>query len=34
MIKNFLLLMHQPLDNVELNEKTFNDYGYVYVIKR
>ena len=27
MIANFLLLMHQPLDNVELNEKTFRDRG-------
>ena len=28
MIKNFQLLIHQVLDSVELNEKTFRDRGY------
>ena len=27
MIKNFQLLIHQVLDSVELNEKTFRDHG-------
>ena len=27
MIKNFQLLIHQVLDSVELNEKTFRDCG-------
>ena len=27
MIKNFQLLIHQVLDSVELNEKTFRDRG-------
>ena len=27
MIKNFQLLIHQVLDSVELNEKTFSDLG-------
>ena len=28
MIKIFQLLIHQVLDSVELNEKTFRDRGY------
>ena len=27
MIKNFQLLIHQVLDSVEINEKTFRDLG-------
>ena len=32
MIKNFQLLIHQVLDNVELNEKTFRDHGSGFVV--
>ena len=32
MIKNFQLLIHQVLDNVELNEKTFRDRGSGFVM--
>jgi len=31
MIKNFQLLIHQVLDSVELNEKTFRDLGSGFV---
>ena len=33
MIKNFQLLIHQVLDSVELNEKTFRDHGSGFVVK-
>ena len=32
MIKNFQLLIHQVLDSVELNEKTFRDLGSGLVV--
>ena len=32
MIKNFQLLIHQVLDNIELNEKTFRDCGSGFII--
>jgi len=32
MIKNFQLLIHQVLDSVELNEKTFRDLGSRLVV--
>ena len=32
MIKNFQLLIHQVLDSVELNEKTFRDHGSEFVV--
>jgi len=32
MIKNFQLLIHQVLDSVELNEKTFRDRGSGFVV--
>ena len=34
MIKNFQLLIHQVLDSVELNEKTFRDLGSGFVIMK
>jgi hypothetical protein len=33
MIKNFQLLIHQVLDNDELNEKTFRDLGSGFVVE-
>ena len=32
MIKDFQLFIHQVLDSVELNEKTFRDLGSEFVI--
>ena len=32
MIKNFQLLIHQVLDSVELNEKTFRDHSSGLVV--
>ena len=34
MIKNFQLLIHQVLDSVELNEKTFRDHGSGFVMNQ